>query len=164
VEPCVEDILVSELQDLKNYILSIQQQLNNLTTLIQSHAKKDDNLNEILNLVHNQNFEKARFNQSLFENVFPDLVQRISALETKLHINRRLELDNERALSKSIHELGLLPRTVRGLMAEDIRSVNDLIKKSKFDLLKIPNFGTKSLRDIEESLSSINLKLSHHKE
>jgi DNA-directed RNA polymerase alpha subunit len=155
---------MSEIQDLKNYIMAIQQQLNNLTIIIQNHSKKDDNLNEILNLVHNQNFEKARFNQSLFENVFPDIVHRISVIEHELSINRRKEQDREMMLLRPIHTLGLMPRTLRGLLAEGVHTISDLIKLSSLDILKMVNMGKKSLDDILHSLAIVDLTLRANKD
>jgi hypothetical protein len=58
---------VNEIQDLKNYILSIQDKLDNLTMMLQNYNEKHDTLNEIINLLYNQGFEKTRVEIELFK-------------------------------------------------------------------------------------------------
>jgi len=61
--------------------------------------------------------------------------------------------------SVNLIDLGLLDRTYRCLLSEKIETVNDVIKLTKWDLRKITNFGPKSLRDLEQALEKLGLKL-----
>ena len=65
----------------------------------------------------------------------------------------------EKTLSTSIRELPLLRRTITTIFAEKIRTLQDIIDKSAINLLKVPNFGRKSLADVTQYLKSQNLSL-----
>jgi len=54
-------------------------------------------------------------------------------------------------------ELGL--RSANCLRAEQLFYIGDLIQKSEKELLIIPNFGLKSLREVKESLDDLGLHL-----
>jgi DNA-directed RNA polymerase alpha subunit len=56
-------------------------------------------------------------------------------------------------------EFNLPDRARRCLRAENILTIGDLIKWTKLDLLKTPNLGKKSLREIEDALKNIGLSL-----
>lgn len=49
---------------------------------------------------------------------------------------------------------GLSFRTIRCLKSVNIHTEQDLVSKSESDLLKIPNFGRKSLNEVKEGLAS----------
>ena len=150
---------MSELQDLKNYILAIQEKINNLTIILTTHSKKDDNLNEILNLIHNQNFEKSRFNSSLFENVFPDIIRRISAIENQLSKSHRIDIDKERILNTLIEDTNLSTRIKRSLISLGITTVRKICEFSEYDILKVPNLARVSLGEIVSFLAENSLEL-----
>ena len=59
-------------------------------------------------------------------------------------------------------KIGNIPFTVRAyncLRAEGIETIGDLLKYSERDLCRIPNMGRKSIKDIKEVLTSMNLVL-----
>lgn len=58
-----------------------------------------------------------------------------------------------------IEELYLTVRTTRTLKNENIKTVCELIQNREGDLLRFPNLGTKSLREIKESLAKLGLSL-----
>ena len=58
-----------------------------------------------------------------------------------------------------VSNLDLPVRCLNCLRSAQIVYVGDLVKKTKDDLLKTPNFGKKSLDDIEDLLAVFNLKL-----
>ncbi|HLA58583.1 MAG TPA: DNA-directed RNA polymerase subunit alpha C-terminal domain-containing protein [Puia sp.] len=61
----------------------------------------------------------------------------------------------------SIDQLSLKgTRTMSCLLSSNIKTIDDLIKLSSYDLLKIPNFGAKCLIEVEKSLSKIGLSLN----
>jgi DNA-directed RNA polymerase subunit alpha len=67
-------------------------------------------------------------------------------------------------LSRKIDELELSVRSYNCLLGEDIHYVGDLVRKSEADMLKLPNFGKKSLNELKENLKvmglSFDMKLS----
>ena len=59
-----------------------------------------------------------------------------------------------------IRNLELSARTKNVLIAENIYTVADLLKYRSNDLLKFPNFGRKSLIELEDWLAQHNLELA----
>ncbi len=58
-----------------------------------------------------------------------------------------------------IDELELSVRSLNCLKRDKIETVGDLLRRSEKDLLKIRNFGDKSLREVDEKLKAFGLKL-----
>ena len=67
-------------------------------------------------------------------------------------------VDNQ-DLTTSVSLIGLSHRTLNCLAFENIRTVNDLVNKTYVDLLKMHNFGRKSLKEVREALKDRGLKL-----
>lgn len=65
---------------------------------------------------------------------------------------------------KTIHHLDLMVRTARVLEAENILLIGDLIKKTQSDLIRTPNFGNKSLRDVQQALATHGLSLLRYED
>jgi DNA-directed RNA polymerase alpha subunit len=63
----------------------------------------------------------------------------------------KLELLKE-VLAKSIDELELTVRSENCLRAENILTIGQLVTKTENDLLKTPNLGRKSLKEIKDEL------------
>jgi len=59
----------------------------------------------------------------------------------------------------SIDVLALSPRTRNCLINEDCRTIGNVIKFTKNELLCFPNFGRKSLNEIEEQLADHGYRL-----
>jgi DNA-directed RNA polymerase alpha subunit len=55
-------------------------------------------------------------------------------------------------LAKSIDDLELTVRSHNCLTAENIKTIGQLVTKTENDLLKTPNLGRKSLKEIKEEL------------
>jgi DNA-directed RNA polymerase alpha subunit len=55
-------------------------------------------------------------------------------------------------LAKSIEELDLTVRSLNCLSAENIKTIAQLISKTENELLKTPNLGRKSLKEINDEL------------
>jgi len=66
-------------------------------------------------------------------------------------------------LSKAVKELELTIRSENCLLRGGIHTIGELVSRSKDDLLKIRNLGKISLREIEEKLEKIGLKLNDEK-
>jgi DNA-directed RNA polymerase subunit alpha len=73
------------------------------------------------------------------------------AAEAKLPFNR--------SLLKKVNELDLSLRASNCLARENIIYIGDLVTRSEADLLKTPNFGRKSLNEINELLKPMGLYL-----
>jgi len=58
------------------------------------------------------------------------------------------------------HDLDFCMRTINALRAENINTIGELIKYPA-NLLKIPNFGKKSLREVMYTLNKLGLTLEH---
>lgn len=61
-------------------------------------------------------------------------------------------------LLKRVEDLELSVRSHNCLKNDNIRYIGDLVIKTEAEMLKTPNFGRKSLNEIKELLSSMNLK------
>jgi DNA-directed RNA polymerase subunit alpha len=62
-------------------------------------------------------------------------------------------------LNKSVDELELSVRSYNCLKNASIRSIGELVQRTEAEMLKTKNFGRKSLNEIKEILSSMNLSL-----
>jgi len=67
-------------------------------------------------------------------------------------------------LETSIEDMELSPRSSNCLKRANINTIEDLIKKSKDDMLKVRNLGSKSLDEIIEKLASLGLSLRAEEE
>ena len=65
----------------------------------------------------------------------------------------------ENYLNKKVEDLELNIRILNAFKNENINTVKDLIERRESELLRIPNFGRKSLREIREILNSMSLYL-----
>ena len=61
-------------------------------------------------------------------------------------------------LKTKLSDQDLSVRALNCLKAADVDTVGDLVKLSRNDLLKFRNFGKKSLTELDELLTSLNLK------
>ena len=69
------------------------------------------------------------------------------------------ESQNEEC-GETIESLNLTTRTFNALKFENLTKIDDLIGCSADRLLRIPNFGKSSLKELEDKLSDIGLFLS----
>ena len=65
----------------------------------------------------------------------------------------------ENYLNKKVEDLELNIRILNAFKIENINTVKDLIERKESELLRIPNFGRKSLNEIREILNSMSLYL-----
>jgi len=86
---------------------------------------------------------------SVFIN-FEDLAEEAEEQEEELNINP--------ALLKRVDELELSVRSANCLKNDNIVYIGDLVQKSIHDMLKTPNFGRKSLNEINGVLESLGLR------
>ena len=62
-----------------------------------------------------------------------------------------------KTLEKPVDELELSVRSSNCLRAAEIKTIGDLVQKSEPEMLKYRNFGRKSLKEIQDILSEMNL-------
>lgn len=72
--------------------------------------------------------------------------------------------DDSDILNTPIEELCLTMRAQHCLMAEGIKTIGQLIAISRHELLRTPNLGMKSLREIDAKLKYFGLFLTDFKE
>ncbi len=88
----------------------------------------------------------------------------IKKLLDAINDEKNVELGNNyySELDKPIADLELSPRSERCFKQENIHSVGDLIKYTPDELLKVENFGRKSLRELEIALNERGIKLKEN--
>jgi len=69
------------------------------------------------------------------------------------------EEEKDRLLELPIEELDLSVRSYNCLKRAGINTIEDLVRKTEEDMLKIRNLGKKSLAEIKEKLGNFGLSL-----
>lgn len=82
-----------------------------------------------------------------------------SQLERAYERLREKGIVDNQDLSTKIIDLDLTVRTTNCFVAENIKTLGDLVKCGYHDLLKMPNFGRKSLKEVRDMLKERGLKL-----
>ena len=77
----------------------------------------------------------------------------------KLDGEAKPDLPFNPALLKKVDELELSVRSANCLKNDNIVYIGDLIQKTEAEMLRTPNFGRKSLNEIKEVLTNMNLHL-----
>ncbi len=72
---------------------------------------------------------------------------------------RREELPFNKNLLRKVDELELSVRSANCLKNDNIIYIGDLIQKTESEMLRTPNFGRKSLNEIKEVLTHMDLAL-----
>lgn len=140
------DILIS-LKDISEASMALQ---NSKIIQISQVSKNDDDYSFIALCYNGKLFEYSKHNG------WKQLPELPSSNESILEEKNTIEKWN----SITIEELYLTARTINCLKTEGIKTIYDLIQRSEIDLLKIPNLGRKSLREIMDFLASQGLSLN----
>ncbi len=93
--------------------------------------------------------------------LFVDLIEDMA--NTEILVSPE-EDKNSKIMSMSIDELELSVRSHNCLKRANINTVEDLVKKSKDDMLKVKNLGAKSLEEVIEKINGLGLKLRDDEE
>jgi DNA-directed RNA polymerase subunit alpha len=80
-----------------------------------------------------------------------------NSLKQKELSNNSTSSDINPDLFKKIDEMELSVRSYNCLINEGIKYIADLVRKSEADMLKLPNFGRKSLNELRENLKVLGL-------
>jgi len=83
----------------------------------------------------------------------------VATMETMNVLIDRKEDTKVKLLETSIEDMELSPRSSNCLKRANINTIEDLVKKSKNDMLKVRNLGSKSLEEIIVRLESLGLGL-----
>ncbi len=67
-------------------------------------------------------------------------------------------------LNNPIHELEFSVRVYNALSQEKIETIGDLVTFTEQELLRLPNFGRLSLKEVNRALAGIGLKLTSQKD
>jgi len=80
------------------------------------------------------------------------------AIEPEIEVEEAEEPQNEN-LYRTVDELELSVRSANCLQNANIRYIGELVQKSEAEMLKTKNFGRKSLKEIKEILTEMELSL-----
>lgn len=69
------------------------------------------------------------------------------------------EEEKDRLMDMTIEELDLSVRSYNCLKRAGINSVEELVRKTEEDMMKVRNLGKKSLQEVKEKLAALNLSL-----
>jgi len=67
--------------------------------------------------------------------------------------------ERNRLLEMTIEELDLSVRSYNCLKRAGINTVEELIRRTEEDMMKVRNLGKKSLQEVKEKLAALNLSL-----
>ena len=88
--------------------------------------------------------------------LFVDLCEEMSGMNILVS---KEEDEQVKVLEMPIEEMDLSVRSYNCLKRANINTVDDLIKKSKSDMLKVRNLGLKSIEEVVNKLESYGLSL-----
>ncbi len=94
-------------------------------------------------------------------NIFIDLSE--ATRNTQVMIEKE-ESQKEKVLETSIEELELSVRSFNCLKRAGIATVEDLISRSEYDMMKVRNLGKKSLDEVIAKLHSLGLNFAEEEE
>ncbi|HKM43011.1 MAG TPA: DNA-directed RNA polymerase subunit alpha [Limnochordia bacterium] len=88
--------------------------------------------------------------------LFTDLTESVGSVEIMVE---KEEESIDRLMEMTVEELDLSVRSYNCLKRAGINSVDELIRKSEEDMMKVRNLGKKSLQEIKEKLGDLGLSL-----
>ena len=83
-----------------------------------------------------------------------EIYQRLRSLNSIIteEMKRIEDLYFSKILSLPVYELELSKRSMNCLINEDIQYIGELIQQTNGQMLRIPNFGKKSLKEVKDAL------------
>lgn len=126
----------------------LDKMMDNISSILQGSKSRDTD-----------GLERLRTLENLIMQM-PGLKEAIETKELKIksEIETKALAEKKAALDILIGDLELSTRSRNALRNDNIKCIRDLIEKTRAEMLRIPNFGRESLREIEELLASMNLK------
>ena len=89
--------------------------------------------------------------------IFTDLSETVGGTST---VVEKVETPKDKLLDMTIEELDLSVRSFNCLKRANINTVEDLIKKTQYEMIKVRNLGRKSLEEVEHKLAQLGLSLA----
>ena len=89
-------------------------------------------------------------------NLFITLTEHVSEVEIMV---QKEEDTKEKVLEMTIEELDLSVRSYNCLKRAGINTVDELIQRTEEDMMKVRNLGKKSLEEVQNKLSELDLSL-----
>ena len=74
------------------------------------------------------------------------------------------DAERQKLLAMRVDELDFSVRTMNCLRREGVASVGELVERSDADLMKVRNFGRKSLQEVQDKLAGLGLSLRESEE
>ncbi len=113
-------------------------------------------------------YKKLVFDNANFQNVIEALQNRVKKLERINNIDTAPVSEYDYLLGDKggtftammntpVYDLEISVRSLNCLKGADVDTLYDLVKCNKTDLMKFPNFGKKSLTELEDLLESLHL-------
>ena len=126
---------------------------NDLRTKDDTIVKMGENLELLNGIIKKQQEQISVLTLAVKQGIRNDEVDKIAELDyTLLHTHKSLQV--------KLVDLDLSVRAISGLKSAGIQTLEDLIKTRRGDLLKIRNFGKKSLTELDELLEKKGLTWS----
>lgn len=85
--------------------------------------------------------------------------KQLASAETSERSAEGVEDRDEKLLKKSVDELQLSVRSRKCLQKLNIRTINDMVRRTEAELLGVKNFGVTSLNEIKKAIGKIGLSL-----
>ncbi|MCD7768120.1 MAG: DNA-directed RNA polymerase subunit alpha [Oscillospiraceae bacterium] len=89
--------------------------------------------------------------------IFTDLSDNIGTRST---VVEKVEAQRDKVLEMTIEELDLSVRSFNCLKRANINTVDDLVRKTQDEMIKVRNLGHKSLEEVEHKLAMMGLSLA----
>jgi len=121
--------------------------ISDIATILLQHGDKGEKLTRELLEYLDESERTDLLIPSLFE--LGELRKKLAVMEEEPYI-----------LSEPLEKLKLTARTLNILKSEDMCLIGDLAKNHVHNVLRIPNIGKKSLREIQAALANYDLGFS----
>ncbi len=135
---------------LKKFLISnIREEYNDVNAAYEKYAKENYELKTIL--------EKLEIELENKNRIIEEKDKIIKFLKNLANDAEEIVKASSK-LNTSIDDLDISVRTYNGLIINNIRTLKDIVKKSKNELLKTRNFGRRSMNELEKILEENGLK------
>jgi len=86
-----------------------------------------------------------------------ELKKNLSKVESNIAKQNSIPPELRKLLDTSIDELGFSKRLLGVCIGSNIRTVKDLVQHTRLDFIRMRNFGSKTMNELEDFLASKNL-------
>jgi DNA-directed RNA polymerase alpha subunit len=143
--------------------------MENEKTIIKVYKRIiDDLIEQVIDLKVELAYTSEMYDKLCERYNFPtlDKKERVCVMKVQ-NFAAQTQLEIDKLLNTPLDSDHFSVRTLNCLKDEDIYHVGDLVQRTEYDLLKTPNLGKKSLKEIKEVLAthslSLNMEIPHWK-